>query len=318
MFALVLVAYAVAMGTVGAAWLRQAVWPLGAPRLGVLAWQALSVSVVASLLLAGLSLLAPAPLTGGSAADLLDACLTELRAQFSTPAGMIGHGAAAALTLILGVRVSYLVGKGLVVARRDRLSHLLAVRLSARRDEALGALIVDHPLPVAYCLPGRAGTVVLTSAATSVLDEVELAAVLAHERAHLSGRHHLVMATSRAMASALPFLPGLAWARSEQARLLEMIADDAAAGLGGRQTVASALVRMAEGGVPVAALAAADVAALDRVHRLVRPKVTVGWVRRLLIAVAIGLAVATPLAVVSAPALTAGQMAYCAPSQTGV
>ncbi len=53
------------------------------------------------------------------------------------------------------------------------------------------AVVLDDPRPAAYCVPGRPGTIVLTSGALAVLDPAQLAAVLAHERAHLAGRHHL-------------------------------------------------------------------------------------------------------------------------------
>ncbi len=48
-----------------------------------------------------------------------------------------------------------------------------------------------------------------------------------------------------------------AWAREEQARLLEMIADDDAALHGDRLSVAGALIRLAGGAVPAAAPAVA-------------------------------------------------------------
>ena len=106
---------------------------------------------------------------------------------------------------------------------------------------------MEHPAAVAYCLPGRVGTIVLTTAALAALDDAELAAVLAHERAHLRGRHHLVLAAASALAQTLPFLPGLCTAQTELARLLEMIADDKAAdrGAGPESSLAevSALLR---------------------------------------------------------------------------
>lgn len=310
-----LLAYAIGAGTLGAVWLRGARWLQAVPRLGVAAWQALSISVLTALLLAGLSLVVPSPVVGGGVVNVLDACLAELQAQFSTPIGALLHGAAALVTLTLGARVMYLGVWGLLVARRARAGHLRSLRLTARRDAGLDALVLDHPLAVAYCLPGRKRTIVLTSAAVDSLDEEELAAVLAHERAHLRGRHHLIMASAAALARAVPRLPALAWAPAEQGRLLEMIADDAAAKGDGRLTVATALVHMAEGAVPAAALGAADVAAADRVCRMLNPAHRPGLARRTLIAAAIGLTVAAPLAIVSSPALVAGQLQYCPPGQ---
>jgi len=52
------------------------------------------------------------------------------------------------------------------------------------------------------------------------------------------------------LAQALPFVSALRWAREEQARLLEMIAEDDAARHGDRLSVAGALIRLAGGAVP--------------------------------------------------------------------
>lgn len=55
-----------------------------------------------------------------------------------------------------------------------------------------------------------------------------MAAVLAQERAHLTGRHHLVLAGAEALASASPWVPLLAGARREVTGLVEMLANDRA------------------------------------------------------------------------------------------
>jgi Zn-dependent protease with chaperone function len=67
--------------------------------------------------------------------------------------------------------------------------------------------VIDHEAPAVYCLPGRHGRVVVATAALRALDDERLAAVLAHERAHLRQRHHLLRATAEALAVALPFVP---------------------------------------------------------------------------------------------------------------
>ena len=64
---------------------------------------------------------------------------------------------------------------------------------------------MDHPRPMAYCLAGRQPTVVLTTGTLSVLDPGQLAAVLAHERAHLASRHHLLMTVARVGRLVFPF-----------------------------------------------------------------------------------------------------------------
>ena len=311
---LALLAFAGAAGTLGASALRRATWLRSSPRLGVLAWQVLSVSVLAALLLAGASAVVPSDVISTNLADVLQACVMALQAQYSTPGGALVHATAATATVVLAVRTGYLLTTGLRGAKQASEEHLVQVRLAARADTRLGALVLEHPAAVAYCLPGGAGTVVLTSAAVLTLTDVELAAVLAHERAHLRGRHHLITAAAVALQRTLPVLPVFRWAVSEQARLLEMIADDAAARRGHRVDVARALVRLAEGSashVPHVALGAADIAALDRVQRLVAPARTLPWLARGAVGVVIAVTALLPVTIAGAPAYAATRLSYC-------
>ena len=66
-------------------------------------------------------------------------------------------------------------------------------------------LLDDRPL--VYCLPGR-DRVVVTTGALNRLNRAQLQAVLAHEQAHLSARHHLVIMLARILPDAFPGLPG--------------------------------------------------------------------------------------------------------------
>ena len=126
--------------------------------------------------------------------------------------------------------------------------------------------------PAAYCVPGRPAAIVLTSAALAVLDPGQLTAVLAHERAHLAGRHHLLIALTRGLAAAFPGVPLFTRAPAEVARLAEMCADDAAARRSSRPALVTALLAMGTGtAVPAAALAATTCAVSARVQRLLEP-----------------------------------------------
>jgi len=309
--ALGLLLYAIAAGTLGAALLRRARWPEQVPRLGMAAWQTLSSSILVALLLTGLMLVVPTGVMSTNVAEMLHACVMALRAQYSTPGGAVLHITGVVATLTLGTRIVYLLVKGLRDARRARAEHLESLQLVAHRNPDLDALVVDHPAAAAYCLPGRSGTIVLTSAAVAALSDQELVAVLAHERAHLRGHHHLAAANASALTRALPFVPGLRWARAEQSRLLEMIADDEAAASGARLTVAHALVTLAGAGVPSAAFGAADVAAVARVERMMAPAARIGTGRRAVITAVLGLTALAPFAIASAPAVVAAQMQYC-------
>lgn len=68
-------------------------------------------------------------------------------------------------------------------------------------------MVLDTPQPAVYCVPGRPATIVLTTGALAVLDEPQLLAVLAHEHAHLAGRHHLLVTLGKAARAAFPGVP---------------------------------------------------------------------------------------------------------------
>ena len=176
--AIALMGYAVTIGTLGVAALRRARWPERAPRLGIMAWQVLSASILGALTFASLSVAVPRGVFSIDFADLLHACVTALQAQYVAPGGRLVHTLAAAVGLALLARAGCLLGTGLVAARRTRARHLADVRLLARASHRLGALIVDHPSALAYCLPGRDSAVVLTSGALATLTEDELRALL--------------------------------------------------------------------------------------------------------------------------------------------
>jgi beta-lactamase regulating signal transducer with metallopeptidase domain len=121
-------------------------------------------------------------------------------------------------------------------------------------------------------VPGRPATIVLTSGALGVLDRAQLRAVLAHERAHLAGRHHLLIALTQALAACLPAVPLFTQGPAAVERLAEMCADDAAARHSGRRTLIAALLAMGTGtAVPAAVLAATGCATMARVQRLMDP-----------------------------------------------
>ena len=115
----------------------------------------------------------------------------------------------------------------------------------------------------------------VTSGALAVLDSGQLAAVLRHERAHLAGRHHLLLAITRSLAAIVPGVPLFERAGTEVTRLAEMRADDVAARHGERRTLLSALLTMGAGptagSAPAAWLAATGGVIAARMHRLANP-----------------------------------------------
>ncbi|MCL9796902.1 M56 family metallopeptidase, partial [Frankia sp. AgKG'84/4] len=125
--------------------------------------------------------------------------------------------------------------------------------LCAHRDQA-GILlrILDHPIAVAYCVPGvRHARVVVSRGLLNTLDAAELDAVLAHEAAHVAGRHDLVIQPFVAWERTFPFLRPARDATAAVSLLVEMLADDAAARRSGRRCLARALARLGIARAPV-------------------------------------------------------------------
>src|SRR5699024_1511101 len=102
-------------------------------------------------------------------------------------------------------------------------------------------LHVDRPWD--YCLPAM--TQPLTVVSRGLLDELsakQLAAVLAHESAHLTQRHDLLRLAFQAWHKAAPWFPATRAAVNEVTELTEIMADDAALSQHGRTDLTSALV----------------------------------------------------------------------------
>lgn len=101
---------------------------------------------------------------------------------------------------------------------------------------------VPSEVPLAYSLGGTQPQVVVSQGLLSRLDEREVAAVVAHEAAHLRARHDRWLALAGLVETALWFAP---WARSGAATmrvLLERWADEDASHTVGRGALRSALL----------------------------------------------------------------------------
>lgn len=298
-----LLVYAGALATGGGAVLRRAAWTRRAPRLAILAWFAVALSAVGSVLLAGLTVAIHA---GGGGARRCDAAASWTCSPVVTAAGDVAALAAGAVTLAVAGRLLWCLARTYGATCRTRRRQLDALAVLGRADERLGVTVVDHAAPAAYCLPGRHGRVVVTTAALAALDERGLTAVLAHERAHLGQRHHLLRVTAEALAAAFPYVPVLRSARTEVARLTELAADDAAARAAGRLTVAAALLTLAEATsvAPAPALTAGGTSAAARARRLIGAERPLSRPRLLLGLAAVALVVTAPVAaaVVASPA----------------
>ncbi|MFD8482155.1 M56 family metallopeptidase, partial [Kitasatospora sp. NPDC059673] len=113
-----------------------------------------------------------------------------------------------------------------------------------RTGPAAAALtVLDDDRADAYALPGRPPRIVATTGMLAALSAPERAALLAHERAHLAGRHHLLLAAAEYAAACHPALRPL---RGALGYHLERWADEcAAAEVGDRALTARAIGRAA-------------------------------------------------------------------------
>jgi Zn-dependent protease with chaperone function len=159
---------------------------------------------------------------------------------------------------------------------------------------------------------------VFSAGALDLLDQAELAAVLAHERAHLRARHDLVLLPFTALLRAFRWSATARAANKDVALLVEMLADDRARRLRPARELATALLRVgASGGgyAPAGALAVAGAAAgrpqagghgvdgelAARVTRLLRPPPDLPLAAQVVLLTVAALVVMAPVVAVLLP-----------------
>ncbi|MQA01675.1 MAG: M48 family metalloprotease [Streptosporangiales bacterium] len=236
--------------------LARASWPHLVPRATAVLWQALALAAVLAALGAGLALA-----TG------------LLVAQPLGTVELVLYAAVLVLTVLVAGRLAWAVVSLAVHTRSRRRRHRALVDLLAQHDGLEpGLRVLAEQTPVVYCLPAvRDARVVLSAGALAQLDPDELGAVLAHERAHLRARHDLVLEAFGALRHAFPRFVRSHTALEQNRILVELLADDAARRRVGAAPLARALVKLADGSTPEAALAAACQATVLRVNRLAEP-----------------------------------------------
>ncbi|MCX4920019.1 M56 family metallopeptidase [Streptomyces sp. NBC_00687] len=265
--ALVLLAYAAAVGFVGPAVLLKSRWPQRAPLLGAALWQAMNLAFCAAVMLAGYGLAMPSQHLHIVLVDLLRTCGVH---SDSISAGS-DRFAVAWPVMVLAALLACLGGR-LAHTGRARARHRRALDLVGWRSPELGVTVLPYAVPAAYCLPGRRPRIVISDAALSRLGPAQLGAVLEHERAHIAGRHHLLVAAAEAFRLVFPGLPLTRSACQQTGLLLEMAADDRALRTSSREALAGAVVELAQARTPAGSLAASGPAAVIRMRRILSPQ----------------------------------------------
>jgi Zn-dependent protease with chaperone function len=267
-----LLALMAAGSALGAHLLTRARWTWRTPRTAIALWQALGLAW---------GLASIGTLLGFGVAPYGQGILVGVARTFANPAVLSSvrlAAVAAGLTLALLLIGVLLVAIAAVVRARRRHRALLA--LVAHGDpEVPGTLVLDHPVAAAYCVPGvRSSQVVVSAGTLQLLAPYELAAVLAHERAHARERHDLVLLPFTSLRRIFPQSSIIARTLDAVELLIEMAADDRARRHRPAKELATALLRFASAGsAPTPAGALGVIGADETSPILVR-------VRRLLLA----------------------------------
>ena len=160
-------------------------------------------------------------------------------------AHLLGDGSPATVPAAVLAALA-LTALGVLVLDRTRrhLRELRAAHRQFRSGASAGDLCVRHDdRPEAYALPGRPGRIVVTTGMLRALSAAEREVLFAHERAHLTGRHHVFLAAAELAVALHPALRGL---RAPLAYALERWADESAAqATGDRALTARAVGRAA-------------------------------------------------------------------------
>jgi Zn-dependent protease with chaperone function len=247
MTAAALALLAVALAGPVPALLGRARFLLAVPRAAIVLWQA--VAVAAILAGFGAALATVQALVLPARGDSPGRLITATGFQLILAVVLLG------LTVIALVRLN---AAGLRVAlrlrrRRRRVRDLVDLldRSGAEPPDGHAAAenvrVLGGPGSYAYCLPGWNSRVVLSDAALRELSPPQLAAVIAHEQAHLRARHDLLLEFFTVLHEAFPWGVRSREPLSTTRVLVELLADDAARRRHGAAPLIGALATMGAG-----------------------------------------------------------------------
>jgi Zn-dependent protease with chaperone function len=249
-------------------WLARASWVTRSPRAVVALWHSLGISATLATIGSGLCIATERFHAGfmGGVGELGKGVVSGHPLQGLGLPDALGLTLAADVGVVLVSVVGVVTGRTILArAHHRRLLNLLATPSVS----GAGTLTLDHPSPVAYCLPGIRPRIVISSGTMRLLDQAQLAAVIEHERGHAHERHGLVMLPMTRLTEPLRLIPYARLAPRAVAGLLEMAADDHAARRHAASSLASALVALStSSAVPRCAFAFASQSVHIRVHRL--------------------------------------------------
>ncbi|MCJ0905226.1 M56 family metallopeptidase [Rhodococcus sp. IEGM 1241] len=281
------------------------------PHVALVTWSALALGTMVSIGVPVVLSLMPSHGGVSSLIEFAHSCWLALHddapARVETAVGVLG-GAALAIGAVRGTVHLFRFSR----TRHDlHQQHLGLLRILGGATSS-SLLWLPVPTPFAYSVAGRPALIVASDGLREQLDPEALAAVLSHERAHISGRHHQLVSAAEALAYAFPWLPIMRSSPQLVRALVEIEADSRAVRQHGRESVHRALCSMTPHDVPVSALGIAQDCLALRLDRLSSPRTHhAAPVRYLRTLAACGTAIVLPAAPLLA-LLGAMAMATCA------
>ncbi|GHH08519.1 MULTISPECIES: M56 family metallopeptidase [Streptomyces] len=288
--------------------LTRAAWPEREPVVALWVWQCLVATVLLCCLTALVlgaaavfhtvrdHVFAPAPPAVTAAYDLS-----------ATPVW------ATALTLLLACGAAWttaMLARELFEARRSRGQARAQLRERAPelppglRAPRGPMLVLEDEYPDAWWMPGHPPQLVVTTGALHRLTDLQLDAVLTHERGHARAHHDWLLHLSAALATGFPRVPLFAHFCDQTHRLVELAADDAASRRCGHLTTALALIELNQHR-GVLSCASSRRLLGERVDRLLEPPPRLLRRHRALTTTVAALVPLLPLLITFAPGLTA-------------
>ena len=211
-----------------------------APRAALVAWQCVTLSAILAALAAAPAI-APLVLFDGQ----------EVWKHFAI---LMLAGCASGLMLARLLVAGHSIGRRM---RLLRARHRELVDIIALPSEPGSRLrVLDHPAPTAYCLPGRESRVVISQAVVDAMPPKAFEAVLAHEGAHLTARHDLLVEFFSVIHETMPKPIRSAAAMSEVRLLVEALADRASVRRVGAAATTEALLTLSGSKAPAGSMAA--------------------------------------------------------------
>lgn len=264
---LLLGAIVIVLAGPGRAFLIRARWTERVPRSAILLWQATGGAIAVALIGICVEVARAAEPSAPARRTVTDfnAHTTAASSGGVSPEQLFALTAALIVaTLAFGGVFARIVGHARTRARQ----RLLIDLVGRERPQLPGTLVLPSAHATAFSLPGLRSRVVISTGALDVLEDDELVAVLAHERAHVRARHDLAVLPFAALASVLPRSRSLARVRGEIGALVEMAADDRVLHQCEPTALARALCRLAISTPPNVTLGATTSATPRRVERV--------------------------------------------------